>query len=73
MPGQHATHLLEVGAGGEDLMHEILNRENVVLAESLLNDGVVREGNTLLVDFAVATLVDELTNRLQVGLAITGE
>ena len=63
------THLLEVGANSEDLVHEILNREDVVLAESLFNNLVVGEGNTLLVDLAVAALVDQLANGLQVGLA----
>ena len=50
-------------------MDEILNTEDVVLSEALLDDLVVGERNALLVDFAVATLVDELTDGLQVGLA----
>ena len=48
-------------------MHEILDGKDIVLAERLLNDGVVGEGDALLVDLAVATLVDEFTNRLKVG------
>ena len=64
------AHLLEVGAGSEDLVHEILNGEDIVLAESLLDDGVVGEGDALLVDLAVAALVDQLTDGLQVRLAI---
>ena len=50
-------------------MHEILDGKDVVLAERLLNDRVVGEGDALLVDLAVAALVDKLTDRLQVGLA----
>ena len=50
-------------------MDEIFDREDVVLAKCLLDDLIVRERDTLLVDFAVATLVDELTDRFQVGLA----
>lgn len=69
---QEVRGLLEVRAGGEDLVHEVLHGEDVVLAERCLNDTVVREGNTLLVDLAVTTLVDELTNGLQVGLAKGG-
>ena len=60
--------LLEVGAGGEDLVHEILDGKDIVLAERLLNDGVVGEGDALLVDLAVAALVDKFSDRLQVGL-----
>ena len=66
---EEVGRLLEVGAGGVDLVHEILDGEDVVLAEGLLNDGVVGEGDALLVDLAVAALVDKLTDRLQVGLA----
>ena len=50
-------------------MYEVLDGEDVVLAEGLLNDGVVGEGDALLVDLAVTALVDKLTDRLQVGLA----
>ena len=40
-----------------------------MLAERFLNNGVVGQGDALLVDLAVAALVDELANRLQVRLA----
>ena len=64
------TNLLKVGAGGEDLVDEILDGEDVELAECPLNDLVRGEGNALLVDLAVATLVDEFTNGLEVRLAV---
>lgn len=51
-------------------MNEILDGEDVVLAKRGLNDLIVGEGNALLVDLAVATLVDQLADGLQVGLAI---
>lgn len=63
--------LLEVGADGVDLVDEILNTDNAVLAEILLNDGVVSEGNTLLVDLSVTALVDELLDGLQVGVTVS--
>jgi hypothetical protein len=62
--------LLEVGANGVDLVDEILNTDNAVLAEVLLNNGVVSKGNTLLVDLSVTTLVDELLDGLQVGVTV---
>ena len=67
---QEVRRLLEVGAGGDDFVHKILYAENVVLAESLLDDLVVGQGDALFVDLAVTTLVDKLTDRLQVGLAV---
>jgi hypothetical protein len=50
-------------------MYEIFHRQDVILAESVLNDSIVGQGNTLAADFAVAPLVDQLTDGLQVGLA----
>lgn len=63
------TYLLEVGSSREDLVDEVLDGEDVELAKSLLDDLVVGERNALLVDLAVAALVDELPNSLQVRLA----
>jgi hypothetical protein len=63
------TDLLEVGAGSGNLVNEIFYGENFVFAERLLDDGVVGKGNTLLVDLAVAALVNEFTDGLDVWLA----
>ena len=52
-------YLLKVGANSDDLVDEILNGENVVLAEGLLDNLVTGEGHTLLVDLAVAALVNQ--------------
>ena len=62
--------LLEVGADGVDLVDEILDTDNAVLAQALLNDGVVGQRDALLVDLAIATLVDELLDTLQVGVTV---
>ena len=62
--------LLEVGADGVDLVDEILHADDAVLAEVLLNDGVVGEGNALLVDLAVSALVDKLLDGLEVGVTV---
>lgn len=37
--------------------------------EGLLHQSVICEGNALFPDFAMTTFVDELTNRLQVGVS----
>lgn len=62
--------LLEVGADRVDLVDEILNADDAVLAEVLLNNGVVGEGNALLVDLSVSALVDELLDGLEVGVTV---
>lgn len=65
----YVTHLLEVGAGGEDLVDEILDGEDVEFSEGLLDDSVVGEGDALLGDLAISTLVDQLADGFQVRLA----
>lgn len=67
---QEVGGLLEVGANSVDLVDEILDTDNAVLAEVLLDDGVVRQGNALLVDLSVSALVDELLDALQVGVTV---
>ena len=62
--------LLEVGADGVDLVDQILHADDAVLAEVGLDDGVVGKSNALLVDFSISTLVDELTDSLQVGVTV---
>lgn len=62
--------LLEVGANGEDLVDQILHADNAVLSKGGLNDGVVGESNALLLNLSISTLVDELTDGLQVGVSI---
>jgi hypothetical protein len=65
--------LLEVGANGVDLVDQVLHADNAVLGKVLLDDGVVGEGNALLVDLGVSALVDKLTDGLQVGVTVGNE
>lgn len=65
--------LLEVGADGVDLVDQVLHADNAVLGEVLLDDGVVGEGNALLVDLGVTALVDELADGLEVGVTVGDE
>ena len=57
--------LLEVGTQGVDLVDEVLNADQTVLAEVLLNESVVGETDALAVDLAVATLVDQVADSLE--------
>lgn len=43
--------------------------EKKALTKLLLNESIVRESNSLVVDSAKASLVDELTHTLQVGVS----
>ena len=67
---EEVVGLLEVGANGVDLVNQVFHADNAVLAKVLLNDLVVGKSNALLVDLPVATLVDELTDSLEVGVTV---
>lgn len=49
-------------ADGVDLVDEVLNTDDTVLAENLLDELVVGQRDALLVDFEVSALVDELAD-----------
>lgn len=62
--------MLEVGTDCVNLVDEILDADDAVLAKVLLDDGVVGKRQALLVDLAISTLVDELADRLEVGVSV---
>jgi len=67
---QEVGCLLEVGSDCEDLVNQILNADKAVLAERVFDQLVVGQRDALFVDLAISTLVDKLTDRLQVGVTI---
>ena len=71
---EEVARLLKVGPDGEDFMDQVLHAHDAVLAEMLFDDGVVGECNALLaVSLGVAALVDELADRLEIGVAVGDE
>jgi len=67
---QEVACLLEVGSDGEDLVDQILHADDAVLAEVVFDKLVVGQSDALLVDLSVSTLVDELSDGLEVGVAV---
>jgi len=71
---EEVARLLEVGADGVDFVDQVLHAHDAELAEVLLDDGVVGEGDALLLArLGVAALVDELAHALEVGVAVGDE
>jgi len=62
---EEVRSLLEVRSDSVNFVNQILHANNTVLAKAVLNNGVVGKSNALLVDLAVSTLVDKLTNSLE--------
>lgn len=67
---QEVVGFLEVGTDGVDFVDQIFHTDDVVLAEGSFNDGVISEGNALLVDLSETTLVNQLADALQVGSTV---
>lgn len=57
---QEVVSLLEVWTNGVDLVDQILNGDDTELTKSSLDDGVLRQWDSLLVDLTVTSLVDQL-------------
>lgn len=70
---QEVAGLLEVGADSVNLVDEVLHADDAILAKVVLDDGVVGERETLLVDLAISALVDKLADGLQVGVTVCDE
>lgn len=66
---QEVAGLLEVRSNSENLVNQILHTDDAVLAKVVFDQLVVGEGNSLLVDLSVTSLVNELSYGLEVGVA----
>jgi hypothetical protein len=60
--------LLEVWAHSGNLVDQILQTDKSLLTQGLLNSCVVSQTDAITIHFAMAALVDKLTNRLEIGL-----
>ena len=67
---QEARCLLEIWADSVDLVNQVLHTDNAVFAEVLFDQLIVSQGDALLIDLAVATLVDELADGFEVRVAV---
>jgi len=59
---------LEVGTAGSEFVDKILNRFNTDSAQTSLDDIVGSERDSLLVDFSVTSLVDQIVDDLSGGI-----
>jgi hypothetical protein len=62
--------LLEVRTNSGNLMNKIFDTDDVVLAKGLLDNRVVMERDTTLVDLTITTLVDQFADGLLVGVTV---
>jgi len=68
LEGPHeVVSLLEVGTDGEELSDQVLNTDDIVLSKDLLNNFVGSDGNSLLVDLSVSSLIDQVGDSVSSG------
>ena len=67
---QEVTSLLEIRPHSDNLVDQVLHTDDAKFAQLLLDDLVVGEGYTLLVDLPVATLIDEIADGFDTGVAV---
>jgi len=61
---------LEMRSNSVNFVDKVLDGDDSELAQVLLNEAVVRKGDSLPVDLGVTSLVDEFTNSLEVGFTV---
>lgn len=67
---QEVAGLLEVWSDSVDLVDQVFQADNAVLAKVVLDELIVGKGNPLLIDLSVSALIDELSDGLEVGVAV---
>lgn len=67
---QEVGDCLEVWSDGDQLVDDILDGDDTEFSEVCLDDGVVGKSDSLTVDLSVTSLVDELSDRLEVRLSV---
>lgn len=61
---QEVVGLLEVWSAGNNLVDEVLNAGDTELTEGVLDNGVISEWDSAVVDLTVSSLVDQFSNCL---------
>lgn len=67
---QEIARLLEIGSYSENLVNQVLHTDDPEFSKVFLHDSIISQGDTLLLDLAITTLIYEFTNRLEVGIPV---
>jgi len=70
---EEVVGFLEVGTAGVKFSDQIFNTNDLVLSENLFNDFVGSDGDSLLVDLTVSSLIDQIRDSLSGGISESDE
>ena len=59
---QEVARLLEVGPHNHNFMHQILHTDDADFTQALLDDLIIGEGDSLLVDLSISALVNKVAD-----------
>lgn len=65
---QKVVGFFEVGSDGMDFIDQIFEGSDSVLSETILNESIVGEGDSLSVDFTITSLVHEFLDGFTRGI-----
>jgi hypothetical protein len=67
---QEVVGLFKVGSNRDDFMNQILHTLNSIFSKGISDDGIIRQRNSRAIDLPITTLVDEMTDGLEVGFTV---
>jgi len=67
---QEVRGILEVGSNSQDLVDQVFNADDSKFTKRLLNDLVGSDWGSVSVNLDKSTLVDKITNSLEVGTSV---
>jgi len=67
---QEVGGILEVGSNSQDLVDQVFNADDSKFTKRLLNDLVGSDWGSVSVNLDKSTLVDKITNSLEVGTSV---
>ena len=65
---KEVVSFLEGFPNSEYFVNEIFDTDDVKSAENIFNDLVICDRDTLVINFGIPTLVDQLTNSFKIGI-----
>jgi len=66
---QEVVGFLEVSTNGEEFSDQIFDADDFVYSKNLFNDFVRGDGDSLLVDLSVSSLIDQIGDSMSGGIA----
>jgi len=68
---QEVVGLLEVGSDIVDFIDQVFSTDDFVLSESSFNDFIAGNGDSLLIDLTITSLIDQIGEGMSGGISVS--